>query len=194
MMKRTKLLSVTLLILFLSLPVFVNAQTLTFTPESSITVDGTSNRDDWTVTAPSFEGSVTMNNNGDTPVAEEAQLTISTQGMTGGSSSIMDRLMRNALKASQHPEIVYVLNNMEAANSSGDTVVYNSTGELTLAGVTQTIEMEIEGTELADGSYQFTGSYPLNMTDYGMDAPTAMFGALVTGEDVTIHFDMIASE
>lgn len=193
-----KLLPTALLILFLMLPVLVNAQdnkqTLTFTPESSITVDGTSNRDNWTVTARTFEGYVTMNSNEDAPVAEEAQLNITVQDMTGGSSSIMDRLMRNALKASQHPEIEYVLSNMEAQNSNGDTIVYQTTGDLTLAGVTQTIEMEIEGTKLANGSYQFTGSYPLNMTDYDMDAPTAMFGALVTGDDVTIHFDLIASE
>ncbi|GEM_PF-131715 len=198
MMKKINVLSSLLLILLLIAPVIANAQaatqTLSFSPESSITVDGTSNRDNWTVTAQSFEGQVTMNNNGDAPVAETVELTIPVQNMAGGKSSIMDRLMRNALKATQHPEITYVLNSMEVGSSSGDRVVYQTTGDLTLAGVTNTIEMEVEGTRLDNGSYQFTGSYPLNMNDYGIDAPTAMFGALVTGEDVTIHFDMIATE
>src|SRR5690625_6975085 len=93
-------LSSLLLILLLIAPVIANAQaatqTLSFSPESSITVDGTSNRDNWTVTAQSFEGQVTMNNNGDAPVAETVELTIPVQNMAGGKSSIMDRLMRNA--------------------------------------------------------------------------------------------------
>jgi len=28
------------------------------------------------------------------------------------------------------------------------------------------------------------------MSDYGMQPPTAMFGALRTGDDVTVHFDV----
>src|SRR5690625_4059937 len=66
MMKKINVLSSLLLILLLIAPVIANAQaatqTLSFSPESSITVDGTSNRDNWTVTAQSFDGQVTMNN------------------------------------------------------------------------------------------------------------------------------------
>src|SRR5690625_3590592 len=59
MMKKINVLSSLLLILLLIAPVIANAQaatqTLSFSPESSITVDGTSNRDNWTVTAQSLD-------------------------------------------------------------------------------------------------------------------------------------------
>src|SRR5690625_6079143 len=105
MMKQINVQSSFLLILLSIAPVIANAQaatqTLSFSPESSITVDGTSNRDNWTVTAQSFEGQVTMNNNGDAPVAEMVELTIPVQNMADGKSSIMDRLMKHELKAKQ---------------------------------------------------------------------------------------------
>src|SRR5690625_8052552 len=109
MMKQINVQSSFLLILLSIAPVIANAQaatrTLSFSPESSITVDGTSNRDNWTVTAQSFEGQVTMNNNGDAPVAETVELTISVQNMDGGKRSMMDRMMRNALKVTQYPAL-----------------------------------------------------------------------------------------
>jgi polyisoprenoid-binding protein YceI len=169
------------------------AQTLNFNPESTtITIDGTSNRDDWTVTAEQFEGHVTLNNNeGGTPEILEARLLVKAQEMSGGRSSIMDRLMRDALKAQQHPDIEFNLTGVET-DGNPDNFTVTTTGDLTLAGVTRTIEVPLEGTSLGNGSYQFTGSYTLNMTDYDMSPPTAMFGALVTGEEVVVNFDIVA--
>jgi len=34
----------------------------------------------------------------------------------------------------------------------------------------------------------------VSMADYGMRPPTAMFGALVTGNDVVVRFDVVAAE
>jgi hypothetical protein len=31
------------------------------------------------------------------------------------------------------------------------------------------------------------------MSDYGLQAPVAMFGALRTGDEVTVHFDVVAT-
>jgi len=34
----------------------------------------------------------------------------------------------------------------------------------------------------------FEGSQPISMSDYGISAPTALFGTLKTGNDITINF------
>ncbi len=172
-------------------------KTLTFSPESKITVDGTSNRDNWTVIAPEFEGSVTIvQNSGDSPEFLEAQLAVKTQDMTGGRGSIMDRLMLNALKANQHPDIIFTLTDVESVPDDENPQVFQvkSTGELTIAGVTQTIEVELQGQQLEDGSYRFQGSRSLLMRDYDIEPPTAMFGALVTGNEVVINLEILTDD
>lgn len=188
------------LVLFLALFSFISpataqdSQQLSFNPESStITIDGTSNRDDWTVTAPQFEGFVTVNENsgGDTPEIEDASLVINAQEMTGGRSSIMDRLMHGALKAREYPTIEYSLNSV-STEPNGDTFNLVTTGDLTLGGVTQPIEVLLEGSRQGNGAYQFEGSHTINMREFEIDPPTAMFGALVTGNDVIVNFDLLA--
>ncbi|MCC5908708.1 MAG: YceI family protein [Balneolaceae bacterium] len=168
-------------------------KTLSFNPESTtITIDGTSNRDDWTVTAEQFEGYVTINENeGEAPDIIQASLVVKAQEMSGGRSSIMDRLMRDALKAREHNDIEFNLTGVET-DGNGDSFNVITSGDLTLAGVTRTIEVPLEGTRLSNGNYQFTGSYALNMTEYEISPPTAMFGALVTGDEVIINFDIVA--
>jgi polyisoprenoid-binding protein YceI len=170
-------------------------QTLTFSQESSITVDGTSNRDDWTVTARQFEGYVTVNESGGETIPDilEAQLIVIVQEMTGETSSIMDRLMRDALKAREHPQIVFELTGVNVEPNADDPNRFKvlTSGELSQAGVTRPIEVLLEGTRLENGTYQFTGSHSLYMRDYDMQPPTAMFGALVTGNEVTVNFDLL---
>ena len=61
-------------------------------------------------------------------------------------------------------------------------------GYLTIAGVTKVIGLDIAAKETADGSYEITGSEKLKMTTYGIDPPTAMMGAMTTGDEVTINF------
>jgi polyisoprenoid-binding protein YceI len=198
-MKKFMGLLVPVLLVYLLNPFVGHAQdetiTLAFSPESTITVDGTSNRDDWTVNAPQFEGDVTLNHSDDGALEIiEARLNVKSQEITSGRSSIMDRLMRDALKASEHPDIDFVLTGVDTDPSSAGSSTFNvhTTGELTLGGVTQSIEVAMEAERLDNGSYQFTGSHTLNMTDYDLSPPTAMFGALVTGEEVVVNFDLLA--
>lgn len=162
------------------------AQDLTLDAESRLWIDGTSNRDDWTVHAREISGSA--NASDDAIVPNELEVIVDASRIESGESTIMDRLIRQALKVSEHPTITYELVRAEATD--GDDAVLRTTGRLTLGGVTNEIEMDVEGERSADGSLRFTGSTPLKMTDYDLTPPTAMFGALRTADDVTVHFDV----
>ena len=48
-------------------------------------------------------------------------------------------------------------------------------------------------TPLADGQYQVSGAYPMKMTDFGIEPPTALLGTMTTGDDVTINFNLTLS-
>ncbi|MEX2601824.1 MAG: YceI family protein [Balneolaceae bacterium] len=189
-----------LLGILLILPLQLNAQTeperLTFSTESTVSVDGTSNRDDWTVTAEEFDGWVAIQEAEGTsvPAITEARLVVQAQQMTGGRSTVMDRLMQNALKANAHPEIEFSLTEIETEPSeeNPDRYLITATGELTLAGVTRIIDVTLEGSQREDGSWQFDGSHALLMSDYEIERPTALFGALVTGDEVVAQLSLHA--
>src|SRR5690554_7280057 len=62
--------------------------------------------------------------------------------------------------------------------------------DLTLAGVTRQIQMDVNVEETSEG-IRYTGSVPLKMSDFEIRPPTAMFGALRTGDEVTVGFDVV---
>jgi polyisoprenoid-binding protein YceI len=164
--------------------------TLNLSNESRLWVDGTSNQSDWTVHAEELEGSITLQGDGVTQVRIE----VPSGKMASKRSTIMDRLMHTALKAPQHPTIEFILSNPARSSSvSGESFSLDTKGRLSIAGQTRDIEMKVSGERLANGHIRFTGSYPLSMSDYGIAPPTAMFGALRTGSDVVVHFDIVGT-
>jgi polyisoprenoid-binding protein YceI len=197
MSKATRALLLLAGLLLVAAPAF--AQTVyRIQPESSkVSIDGTSNKSpEWTVYANEFSGHVKMNPTETDPGVEEARLTVVSKAIKSNRSGIMDRLAHRALKANQHPEIVYELTSVESVEVDQDdpnAFVLNARGNLTLAGVTKAVDMLVEGTRLDDGLMRFAGSHTLLMSDYGIERPTAMFGALVTGDEVTVHAELVAA-
>jgi polyisoprenoid-binding protein YceI len=61
-------------------------------------------------------------------------------------------------------------------------------GDLTIAGKTRNIELTGMAYIKENGKILFDGSRSLKMTEYGIDPPTAMMGAMQVGDNVTIKF------
>lgn len=161
------------------------AQTLALTSESSIWIDGTSNVSDWTVYAKEMIGGVRM---GEAGMPDSLVLTVVSRQIKSDKDVRMDRKILEALKAREHANIAYRLTG--AAVSEGDANMLLAQGRLTIAGVTKDIELEVAAEHLEDGSVRYTGMTPVRFTEYGMAPPTALFGALRTANDVTVHFDV----
>ncbi len=179
-----------------AVPVTVHAQSeFTLDPESKISIDGTSTRSDWTVHAEDVTGTFDVSGDASGMEVSAARLTITSANIKSGKSTIMDRLMHDALMVDEHPEISYELTAAEPAGtaSSNGSFSLNTTGRLTLTGTTRDVQIDITGTRLADGKIRFTGSHAMKMSDYGMAPPTAMFGQLRTGDDIVVHFDVVAA-
>ncbi len=166
------------------------------TSDSKVWIDGTSNKTPhWTVHATELEGYVTMN-----PAATAAEpgltathLQVTSKMLKSKKSSIMDRLMYDALKVKQHEHVTYKLTSVESVTATGDdSFTMETLGNLTLAGETKQIAMTVEGKMQADGTVVFTGSHTMLMSDYKIKPPTAMFGALHTGDEVVVHAELVA--
>ena len=153
-------------------------------PDSKLWIDGTSNKSDWTVTATDISGNLLLNEDG---YPSQATVVVTAETIESNKSKIMDRLMYRALKVQAHPDITYTLTASDPPMS--DSVM--TTGEVRVAGVTRSASMHVLMESREDGTVRVVGSHPMKMTDHGMKPPTAMFGALHTGNEVTVHFDVV---
>jgi polyisoprenoid-binding protein YceI len=86
-----------------------------------------------------------------------------------------DSAMRTrGLETSSFPESSYILTNpieLGAVPANGETFTATATGDLSLHGVTQSIELELEGS-LVDGIVVVFSSIEIALADYGIEKPT----------------------
>ena len=166
-------------------------------PESRLWVEGTSNKSDWTVKAQELDVELDLVPDASSPEVRSARVTVPAAEIVSEKSTIMDRLMHDALKVNEHPEIVFELTGAEPTavpEDSDATFALNATGRLTIAGETREITLPVEGDLLEDDRVRLTGEHTMLMSDYGIQPPSAMFGALRTGDEVTVHFDLLIDE
>ena len=111
----------------------------------------------------------------------------------------MDREMFGALKADKHAAIVYKLNALggmpdergteEAAGAEGRaTLRLLAKGELTIGGQTREVEFPVAIAAREQG-LTVRGEVALKMTDFDVDPPRLMLGALRVGDAITIRFE-----
>lgn len=178
-----------LLLLVLAVPAQAQSsdpdqQAVQFADSSRIWVDGSSNRSDWTVFAPKWSAELTDSNGTPSGIS----LTVDVVSLESRKSTIMDRLMHRTFNASTHPDILFV--SASIAPLTSDSLLV--TGDLTMAGQTQRVDVRVHADSSASTYVVWSGQKALKMTDYGMNPPTAMFGALHTADDVLVNFRMIS--
>lgn len=106
----------------------------------------------------------------------------------------MDRVMYEHLKADTDPKarILYHLTDLtlkEAAKSKDAPYVFEAKGEIVVAGVTNQVTTPIQILPQGDKKLKITGTGTVKMTDFKMQPPTALAGALKTGDDVKLSFE-----
>jgi polyisoprenoid-binding protein YceI len=178
-----------LMLITLLIPVIpATAQTsYTINDNSTMIIDGTSNVHDWECDVQKLNGAVEMNEG----MISNVTLSIPVKSIDSGKGG-MNSNMYDALKADKHKNITFKLDSTQLKSGDADSeMVLAVSGKLTIAGKTQTITMDVNGQKSEDG-YTFSGEKKLNMTDYDVKPPTAMFGTISTGEEVTIIFTINA--
>lgn len=121
------------------------------------------------------------------------ELTIPVKGLESGVVGLASQ-MRKALKEKQHPTIVFSMRSYAVVpdpNVAGAFAI-TAEGDLTLAGVTNAISIAMQGTPEND-HVKVKGEHALNMTDFGVEPPTMMFGAIKTDDKVVVKWDLLVS-
>lgn len=102
----------------------------------------------------------------------------------------MNEHMLKALKAKEFADIVFRLESY-SLERAGDGTHARLNGTLTLGGVTKPISLAAIAGPGTDDALRITGAYPLRMTEYGLQPPKLMLGALKVNELVTVNFDLL---
>lgn len=169
------------------------AKTLTFTQESRIWVTGTSTVHDWTCEASSFDGGVQLPAEGDALrnlTVTKVQVPVKALDCKNGT---MHKKVADALKAKSNPNINFVFSGVSVGSAAADGGQnLKVSGTLEIAGARKDVTIDAVGYAKGDGTYRFTGALPVQMSSFDVAPPTAMLGALKTGDQVVVNFDVIA--
>ena len=146
---------------------------------SKIEIKGTSSLHDWESIANEYSISVTQSEN----TLTNLKGTIKVKSIQSG-KSIMDDKTYEALEADKFPEI-----KMEGTNLTIDNGKLTGSIQVTIKNVTKTFDIASTST-VSGGNVKVNGEVPLDMTEFGIEPPTAMFGTLETGKDITIAYSI----
>lgn len=180
---------ITALIVSLGMNVNLNAQSYTLNNKASnLVVEGTSNIHDWTMEAESTSGTMTADiDEGKLEEIDALRFTVEAEGLKSGKSG-MDKNAYKALNTDKNKKITYQLKEVKDISSASNGYKVKTTGTLEIAGVKKSIHLDFNLIPNS-GKIVLKGEYTLNMTDYGVEPPTAMFGTISTGEIVKIKFE-----
>lgn len=107
---------------------------------------------------------------------------------------IMEGDMRRALRADAHPRVEFTFRGLRGGiRHDLDTGLYQAkiAGDLSLAGRTRTIEVTVSAERVSRSSFRIRAVLPLQMTDYDITPPTALFGAIRARDALTVSFDLM---
>jgi polyisoprenoid-binding protein YceI len=177
------------------------------TPEPLDGIDG-----EWTIGSGSFAGYridevLTVGNNTATSRTDQVTGSLAIDDVTitdvtisvaldslssTDGNGIRDGRVRDVLDTANNPDATFVLTEpivLDGVPADGESIEATATGELTLKGVTKTVEVTIEA-QIAGTKLLVVGQAPVVLADHGIDKPSA--GRVVSIEDAgELEFELI---
>jgi hypothetical protein len=108
-------------------------------------------------------------------------------------SSSMDDIMYEKLQETTHKQIKFKLTEMvlkEVPASAEAPFLFDTKGELTVAGatkeITMPVKMKVDGKRL-----EFSGEIKAKMTDFKIEPVSALGGTIKTGDDITLGMSWV---
>lgn len=185
----------TLLMLLLTAAAVDAQTTYTVGSESEITIEGTSNVRDWDGISSELSGTLLLSE----PVSsmdelqsadlQSLSLEVPVESIENDNGRLTNN-MHKYLKEKDHPVITFHLTGIDEILVNGSTAQLTSRGDVTVAGVTLPITITNEMRLQDGGTLVVTGVQDLKMTDFGIDPPTAMLGAIRAADEVQIHYTL----
>lgn len=152
---------------------------------------------DWTVSTSNVKGELLFkwdNNKTDVIPAGEitmAEVHVDVASIHSERGETMDNKMYKALKRDDYPIIHFVLGDVvqfKKETQRADSIV--ASGAISIAGVTRNISFQMK-VSYEKKNWVFTGKKSLKMSDFDIEPPSAMFGQIMTGDEIEIGVNLI---
>jgi len=154
---------------------------------STAKIQGTSTLHDWESVIEKTTASLTVNSVEANFEISEMEVAVEARSIKSG-KDVMDMKTYNALRSVSYPSIIFTLNTPVTIS---DEFEVTAEGTLQLAGITKEIMVNGKVNNLSSEQFGINANYTINMTEYDIEPPTAMFGTIVTGEEITVVFEMV---
>ena len=170
----------------------VKAQTHYHFSSNKMVIEGTSNIHDWSMQSSSATGTAVITTNPSNSVTELGNVSFSVPVETLKSDkSGLDKNAYKALKTDKFKAIAFNAVKTTITPAGGNNYNISSTGKLSISGVARDVVITATGVLAGDKSLSIKGAYKLKMTDYSVEPPSLMFGAIKTADEVTLKYDIV---
>jgi polyisoprenoid-binding protein YceI len=185
-----KLRSVVLFMLIFSFAELVFGQQQVYTYHTGmIEVSGFTNNYNWKMKTDSADcrAQLTMINR-QLKAINSLSLTVPVKKLSSP-NTYMDRIAHKTLKSYPFDKIYFHYVKSEILPwDDKDQYLIKASGNLTVAGVTQVIKMDLIATVINDGTITFAGTHKLKLSTYQVTPKKSLMGTLKTSDDVTVNF------
>lgn len=135
-------------------------------------------------------GSITLVAAGDAARLTEGEITVDTTTIASDRPQRDNRLRSEGLQTGQFPTATFKITapvDIPAAALAGTASDVNLAGDLTLHGVTKSVQIPAKA-RLVDGRIQVVGSLPITLADYQITAPNVGGFIVSIADDGTLEF------
>lgn len=123
-----------------------------------------------------------------------ASFTVDMTTVTSDESRRDDQFNGRLMETSSFPTATFELTEpieLGSIPADGSQQTYRATGELTLHGVTNAVQFEVQA-QRAGSAFQVAGSIPVTFADYGVGNPS--FGPVTTEDNGVLEFSLTFSQ
>ncbi|MEH6681452.1 MAG: YceI family protein [Sediminicola sp.] len=175
---------ISFLFIFLACHSGSSQQNYVLSEGSILTVQGTSTVHDWTMELDKMKGYLKWENGIPKSIFFEAQVA----DLQSERSAIMDSKAREALKIKEHPMITF--ESVQGSVQQPEINICTLPGEISIAGTAKKISIT---SKIKKGreSILLEGSCTILLQDFNIVPPTAMFGSIVVGDVIMVHFNLL---
>lgn len=163
---------------------------------SRLYLKGTTNVNNFTCDCEDYfpPQSIEIDNNGAVARFRQTNLRMTTRKFNCHNPK-MDRDMHKALKAKEFPfiKIELVETRQDAnqiKNGNSDWFDVRATVKLTITGVTKEKTIQARARKISENRFSLAGEHSLNMSEFGIEPPDALFGLIKVDDLITFHFDL----
>jgi polyisoprenoid-binding protein YceI len=158
--------------------------------EGYVKVLGSSNVHDWTMTSNTIDSQGDFKFDGDQLKGLSSfSFSVEARSLKSEHASMDDRTYKT-IKADQFPKISFKLTSAVVSPVQKGRFLIKAKGDLTIAGATQSIVLDVTANVNADNTITCTGAQKLQLREYKIDPPSFMLGAMKVANDLTIQYNI----